>query len=95
MEIQIISIRFPIMVTINRPGLADLPTKSWNYCFCCSCFLVIGPKAQLLKKNAWLLYQIGDKAPPAARDSIEVAGCYYHNGNGGLSWCLSSSLLCR
>ncbi len=40
---------------------------------------------------------IGDKASPAARDSSEVAralnqrGCP-HTGNGGHSWCLSSSL---
>ncbi len=40
---------------------------------------------------------IGDKSPPAARDSNEVARvqnqrCYPHTGNGGHSWCLSSSL---
>ncbi len=40
---------------------------------------------------------IGDKAPPVARDSSEVAGAlnrsrYPHTGNGGHSWCLSSSL---
>ncbi len=38
----------------------------------------------------------GDKAAPAARDSSEVARslnqrCYPHTGNGGHSWCLSSS----
>ncbi len=27
----------------------------------------------LLKKSVWLLHPIGDKAPPAARDSSEVA----------------------
>ncbi len=47
----------------------------------------------------WLLFKhstksyftlIGDKAPPAARDSSEVArslkqSCYPHTGNGGLT----------
>ncbi len=38
-----------------------------------------------------------DKAPSAARDNSEVAHalnrrCYPHTGNGGHSWCLSSSL---
>ncbi len=31
------------------------------------------PAAQLLKKSAWLLHFVGDKAPPAARDTNEVA----------------------
>ncbi len=40
---------------------------------------------------------IGDKTPPAARDSSEVARalnqrCYPHTRNGGHRWCLSSSL---
>ncbi len=40
---------------------------------------------------------IGDMAPPATSDSSEVARilsrrCYPHAGNGGRSWCLSSSL---
>ncbi len=40
---------------------------------------------------------IGAKAPPAARDTSEVARalnqrCYPHTGNGGHSGCLSSSL---
>ncbi len=40
---------------------------------------------------------IGDKAPPVARDISEVARalnqCFYpRTGNGGHSWCLSSSL---
>ncbi len=39
----------------------------------------------------------GDRAPPAAHDNSEVARalnrrCYPHTGNGGHSWCLSSSL---
>ncbi len=39
---------------------------------------------------------IGDKAPPAARDSSEVARaqkqrCYPHTGIGGHSWCVSSN----
>ncbi len=43
----------------------------------------------MFKKSAWLLHQIGDKAPPAARDSSEVARplnrrCYPHTGDGGL-----------
>ncbi len=51
----------------------------------------------MLKKSAVLLHQIGDKAPPAARDSSAVAcslnrRCYPHTGNGGHRWCLSSSL---
>ncbi len=40
---------------------------------------------------------IGDKAPPATRDSSEDACAlnqrrYPYTGNGGHSWCLSSSL---
>ncbi len=40
---------------------------------------------------------IGDKAPPAARDSSEVGRalkqrCYPDTANGGYRWCLSSSL---
>ncbi len=55
------------------------------------------PRAQFLMESAWLLYYIGDKAPPASRDSSEVEGvltrrCYPHTGNGGRRWCLSSSL---
>ncbi len=49
----------------------------------------------MLKKSARLLHLIGDKAPPAARDSDEVARalnqhCYSHIVNGGRIWCLSS-----
>ncbi len=49
----------------------------------------------LLKKSAWLLHEIGDKAPPVARDSSDVARalnqrCYPHTGDGGHSWGLSS-----
>ncbi len=36
---------------------------------CCCCCLNIPPRAQLLKKSAWLYHQICDKAPPAARES--------------------------
>ncbi len=39
----------------------------------CWCSLGIAPRAQLLKKSAWLLHLIGDEAPPAAHDSSEVA----------------------
>ncbi len=51
----------------------------------------------MLKESLWLLHSIGDKAPPATRDSSEVARaqrqhCYLHTGKGGHSWCLSSSL---
>ncbi len=51
----------------------------------------------MLKMSAWLLHLISDKAPPAARESSEVARplkqrCYPHTGNGGHRWCLSSSL---
>ncbi len=61
---------------------------------CCLSFV---PRAQLLKKSAWLLHLIGDKAPPTALDSSEVARtvnrrCYPHIGNDGHNWCLSSSL---
>ncbi len=31
------------------------------------------PRAQFLKKSKWLLHIIGDKVPPAARDSSEAA----------------------
>ncbi len=52
--------------------------------------------AQFLKNSVWLLHQIGDKAPSAARDRSEVVRalnrrCYPHAGNGVHSWCLSSS----
>ncbi len=62
----------------------------------CRCCLGMVAKAQLLKKSAWPLLLIGGKAPPAARDSNEVARawicrCHPHTGNGGHSWCLSSS----
>ncbi len=48
--------------------------------------------------SAWLLHIIGDTAPPAAHDSIEVARtlnehCFPHTGNGGYSRRLRSSLL--
>ncbi len=61
------------------------------------CYLGMAPRAQLLKKSAWLLHLIGDKAPPVACDSSEVARtsnrrCCPHTGNGGHSWYLSSSL---
>ncbi len=36
------------------------------------CCLGQARRAQLLKKSAWLLRLIGDKAQPAAHDSIEV-----------------------
>ncbi len=63
-------------------------------CSCCYC-LCIAPRAQLLQKDAWLLHQISDKAPSAARDSSEGACSlkrrYPHMGNGEGSWCLISS----
>ncbi len=51
----------------------------------------------MFKKNAWLLHGLGDKAPPAARDSSEGACaqkqcCYPHFLNGGHSCRLSSCL---
>ncbi len=66
------------------------------YCCCCCCCLGMAPTAQLFKKGAWCFTLIDDKAPPAARDSSEVAStlnrrCYPHTGNGGLSWRLRSS----
>ncbi len=39
----------------------------------CCCGLGIASIAKLLKKIAWLLHQIRDKALAAARDSSEVA----------------------
>ncbi len=61
---------------------------------CCLSFV---PRAQLLKKSAWLLHQIGDKAPPTALDRSEIARtlnchCYPHPENSEHRWCLSSSL---
>ncbi len=46
--------------------------------------------AQLLKKSAWLLHLIGDKASLAARALSRR--CYPHTGSGGHRWCLGSSL---
>ncbi len=51
----------------------------------------------MLKNSTWLLHLIGDKAPPAARNSSEVVRtlkqrCYPHTGNDEHSWCLSSNL---
>ncbi len=47
------------------------------------------------KKSAWLLHLIGDKVPPAIRDTVEVPRainrrCYWYTENGQPSWCLSS-----
>ncbi len=62
------------------------------------------PRAQLLKKSAWLPHQIGDKAPPVARDSSGVARALHrrghpHTGNGGpcysdFPWRLPGPLPC-
>ncbi len=51
----------------------------------------------MLKNGVWLFHPKCDKAQPAARDGSEVARsqkqrCYPHTGNGGHSWCSSSSL---
>ncbi len=51
----------------------------------------------MLKKSACYFTLIGDKAPPGARNSSEVARawkqrCYPHTGNCGHSSSLSSSL---
>ncbi len=54
--------------------------------------LGIALRAQLPKKNAWLLHLIGDKAPLATRDCSGLLCCYPHTGHGGLNCCLSSSL---
>ncbi len=59
--------------------------------------LGVAPRVQLLKKSAWYLHLIGDKAPPAARDSSEVARAlnrrwYPHVWNCGLWWCLNKKL---
>ncbi len=66
-------------------------------CYCSCCSLGIMPCAQLPKKSAWILHQIGDKTSPVARGNDEVAGalnrrCYPYTRNGGHCWCLSSSL---
>ncbi len=63
----------------------------------CCCRLAIALRAQLLKKNAWLLHQNDGKALFAVRYSSEVANelsrrCYHRTGNGGHSRCLGSSL---
>ncbi len=55
------------------------------------------PELNCSKTAPGFFTPIGDKAPPAARYSSEVARaldgrCYSHTGNGELSWCLSSSL---
>ncbi len=57
--------------------------------------LIMTVEALLHKKSAWLLHEIGDKAPPATYDSSDVARalnqrCCPHNGDGGHSWGLSS-----
>ncbi len=65
---------------------------------CGCCCLGIASRTQFLKKNAWLLHPaIGDKAPPAERDSSQVTCAlnrlrYPHTGNGGHNWCLGSTL---
>ncbi len=55
------------------------------------------PRAKLLKKRAWFLQLIGDKAPLATRDSNAVARvltrrCYPNSGNREHSCCLNSKL---
>ncbi len=51
--------------------------------------VAIWPRAQLLKKSAWLLHQIGCKAQPTARNSNEnsqIQSCYLHlTGSIGIS----------
>ncbi len=47
------------------------------------------PRAQMLKKSAWLRHLIGNKTPITRTLNRR---CYPHTGNGGHSWCLSSSL---
>ncbi len=71
------------------------PRRMGPGCFCYC--LGIAPGASLLNKSTWLLQLIGAKAPPAARDTIEVAftwtWCWYpQTGNGGHRWSLSRSL---
>ncbi len=73
---------------ILRNSTLAYPTKQDIRDFCC---LGRAPRAQLLKKSAWLLHHIGDKATPAARDSSEGARALirrYHSDtrNGSLSW---------
>ncbi len=57
----------------NAKGPSDLLEKA-SFCRCCC--LGIAPRNQLPMKSAWLLHLIGDKAPPAARDSNEAARAY-------------------
>ncbi len=54
----------------------------------CSC-LGIAPRAQLLKKSAWLLHNFCDEAPPTSHASNKVARacgrhCYCHAENSEL-----------
>ncbi len=70
-----------------------------TYVFCWTCDFVVGkggsswsvtsiaPGAQLLNKNTKLLHQINKKAPPAVRNSSDVARAlnwrrYPHTGKG-------------
>ncbi len=81
--------KFPREPVVFHPARQDLRN--------CCCCLGKAQRAQLLKKSAWLLHLIGNKAPPAARDSNEVAGtlnqrCYPYTEKGRYSWCESSSL---
>ncbi len=48
--------------------LRRIEPSVWYYCCCFG----IAPRAQLLKKSAWLLHLIGDKVPPTACDRSEV-----------------------
>ncbi len=67
----------------------------------CSCrmraLLLLLSRHSAKSENAQDYHLDTDKAPPATRDSSEVARskkqrCYPHTGNSGRRWCLSSSL---
>ncbi len=78
-------------VHYGKRATAHMP----NY-LCACCCLGIAPRAQLLKKSAWLLHLNDGKYKPASHDGNELAyasnQCYYpQTGKGGLSWYMSSS----
>ncbi len=54
------------------PTSSDRPTWPRLYCYVLHELKRIG-FCLLLKTSAWLLHPIGDKVPPAARNSSEVA----------------------
>ncbi len=71
------------------------PGGQYILAFYTNCVVLFRHNAMSL--NALEERLIGDKAPPVAHGSSEVARafnrlCYPHTGSSGHSWCLSSSL---